>query len=181
MKITARKLLIMLLVVAMFLQPLAMTHAEAKKHHKHHSSNNRIVVLECKHDSTQVKFPQNHLTVKDSWTYIYDNRHGFLVVAGEYSCDYEIDNRNRLYLEFYPGDGVGNGYPGREYISKEHAYRIGKNMYAYGWIIRSKIKNYYRHHKHYIELPIESTYQKQKVLFVQKGKNWTFTAVITRR
>ena len=129
-----------------------------------------------------LKFPQNHLTVKDSWTYIYDSRHGFLVIDGEYSCDYEIDKKNRLYLEFYPGDGVGNGYPGREYISKEHAYRIGhSNIYVYGWIVRGKTKNYYRHHKHYIELTIESMYQKQKVRFVRKGKNWTVTAVITQR
>ncbi len=150
MKKNYRTLLLILLVVIFFIQPAFTTIAEAKSHHHQHHSNHKIAVMECTRSGTRVKFPRSHLTIKDSWTYISDNRHGFLCMSGEYSSDYEVD-KNRLFLEFYPGSGIGNGYPGREYIQKKHAYRIGhSNIYVYGWIVRGKTKNYYRHHKHII-------------------------------
>jgi len=175
MKKKIRTLLLILLVVAMFLQPAAMAKAEAKSHHHHHS--NKIVVIEANKDgTTRVKFPRNHLTIKDGWVWMITKNTGYMCV-GPYTFYFEFDRKGRLLIELYPVGDAGLELPGRGYIPKEYPVRIGhSNVYVYGWPAVQHIQDFYRNHKHNVVIPIESPGYQQELHFVRNGKEWTVTA-----
>ena len=176
MKKKVRTLLLILLVVAMFLQPTAMAKAEAKSHHKH-SSHNKIIVMECTKNRTRVKYNRNHLNVPDAQVIMLGNKTGYLLLE-EYTFIFEIDRKGHLKIELYPGGDAGLYLPGRGYIPKEYPVRIGhSSIYVYGWVVPQLTRDYYRNGKHYVDITIESPGYVQKIRFVRKGKTWTLTAL----